>query len=125
MDDVLNSPWNEEDLIGITSKIIIVLNTNRFQLTKFVSSSRTVIKLLRSSKIYPKLVNLDLGSDASERTLCLIWNINTDKLSAKPVTKNFIETKQGILSVISTIYDSVKIFEKIKQIGLIPYYTNF
>ena len=79
------------------------MNTNRFQLTKFVSSSQTVIKLLPSSEISPKLVNLDLGSDASERTLCLIWNINTDKLSAKPVTKNFIETKRDILSVISTI----------------------
>ena len=119
------SLWNKKDLIGITSKIIIVLNTNRFQLTKFVSSSQTVIKSLPSSEISPKFVNLDLGSDASEGTLCLIRNINRDKLSAKPVTKSFIETKEGILSMISTVYDSIKIYGKIKQTGLIRYRTNF
>ena len=61
------------------------------------------------SEISPKFVNLDLGSDAREGTLVLIWNNNTDKLSFKPITKNFPETKRGILSMISTIYDPLAI----------------
>ena len=73
MDDVLNSPWNEEDLKGITSKKIIALNTNRFQLTKFVSSLQTVIKLLRSSEISPKLVNLD--RDETRYFECYFYNL--------------------------------------------------
>ena len=40
---------------------------------------------------------------------CLIWNINMDKLSFKAVTKTFPETKRGILSIISTIYNSLEI----------------
>ena len=64
----------------------------------------TVLKSLLSSEMMPKFENLDLGSDASERRLGLIWNINTDKLSFKPVTKIFPGTKRGILSMISTIY---------------------
>ena len=63
-----------------------------------------VLKSLLSSEMMPKFENLDLGSDASERRLGLIWNINTDKLSFKPVTKIFPGTKRGILSMISTIY---------------------
>ena len=77
MDDFLNSLLNEIDLIKITNKIITVLNTYGFRLTKFISNSPTVIKSLPSLKF----VNLDLGSDASERKLGSICNINTDKLS--------------------------------------------
>ena len=69
-----------------------------------MSNSSTVLKSLPSSKISPKFVNLDLGSDGSERTLGLIWNINTDELLFKPVTKIFSETKRGTFSMISTIY---------------------
>ena len=44
MDDFLNSLPNEIDLIKMTSKIIIVLNTYGFRLTKFVSNSPAVLK---------------------------------------------------------------------------------
>ena len=111
MDDFHNSLPNEIDLVKITSKIIIALNTYGFRLTKFVSNSPTVLKSLPSSEISPKFVNLDLGSDASERTLGLIWNINTDKLPFKPVTKIFPKTKRDILSMISTIYDPAGILK--------------
>ena len=42
MDDFLKSLPNEIDLIKITSKMITVLNTYGFRLTKFVSNSSTV-----------------------------------------------------------------------------------
>ena len=75
LDYFLNSLPNKIDLIKITSKIITVLNTYGFRLTKFVSNLPTVLKSLLSSEISPKFVNLDLGSDASERTLGLIWKL--------------------------------------------------
>ena len=87
---------------SVKNEAQIVFNTYGFQLTKFVSNLPTVLKLLPSSKILPKFVDVDSGSDAG-RMLGLIWDINTDKLSFKPVTKIFLETKQGILSMISTI----------------------
>ena len=109
MDGFLDSLPNEIDLIKITSKIITVLNNYGFQLTKCVSNSPTVLKSLPWSEILPKFANLDLGSDASERTLGLIWNINTDKPSFKSVTKIFPKTKRGILSMISIFYDPLGI----------------
>ena len=80
-----------------------------FLLTKFVSNSPTVLNSLPSSEISPKFVNLDLGLDVSDKILGLIWNINTEKLLFKTVIKIFPETKQGILSMISTIYDPLEI----------------
>ena len=100
---------NEIDLIKIKSRTITVLNTYEFRLTNFASNSPTVLKSLPLSEISPKFVNLDLGSDGSERILGLIWNINADELSFKPVTKIFSETKRGTLSMISTIYDPLGI----------------
>ena len=79
---IFNLPSNEKDLIRITSKKIIILNTYGFKISKFISNSTTVLKLLSS----PKLFNLNIGSNASERTEGLVWNINTDKLSFKPFT---------------------------------------
>ena len=87
---------------SVKNEAKIVFNTYGFQLTKFLSNLPTVLKLLPSSKILSKFVDVDSGSDAG-RMLGLIWDINTDKLSFKPVTKIFLETKQGILSMISTI----------------------
>ena len=109
MDDFLNSLPNEIGLVDITSKITTVFNIYGFRLTKFVSNSPTVLQSSPTSEISPKFVNLDLGLDASERTLGLIWNINTDKLSFKPFTKILPKTKRSILSMISTIYDSLGI----------------
>ena len=63
---------------------------------------------------------MDLETDTSERTLGLTWKINTEKLFFKPATKNFPETKQGFLSMISAIYDPLGIltlaFPKPKKI---------
>ena len=92
MNDFFNSLSNEKDLIEITSN-------------QFVANSPKVLKSLPSSQISPKFVNLDLGSDASERTLGLIWNINTDKLHLNQLPKIFPETNRGILSMIAEIYD--------------------
>ena len=66
MDDFLNSLPNEIDLIKITSKTIIVLNTYGFRLTTFVSNSSAVLKWLASSEMLPEFDNLDLGSDANK-----------------------------------------------------------
>ena len=35
----------------------------------------------------------------------MIWNINQDKLTFKPVTKDYPNTKRGILSFVSSIFD--------------------
>ena len=75
-----------------------------FLLTKFVSNSPIVLNSLPSSEISPKFVNLDLGSDVSDKILGLIWHINIDKLLFKPINKIFPKTKRGVLSMISTIY---------------------
>ena len=120
IDDFLNSLPNEINLINIKSKITTILNTYGFRVTKFVSISPTVLKSLPSSEISPKFVNLDLGSDASERTLVLIWNINTDELSIKPVTKIFPETKRGILSIISTVCHPLGIHDYTPLKQLLP-----
>ena len=88
---------NEKDLVRITSKIITVLNTYGFRRTKFIPNLPTVLKSLLSSEILPTFVYLDLGSYACERTLGLIWNINTDKLSFKPVTKKTKRNKTRYL----------------------------
>ena len=35
----------------------------------------------------------------------MIWNINQDKLTFKPVTKDYPNAKRGILSFVSSVFD--------------------
>ena len=109
MDDFLYSLSNEKDLITITSQIMSVLNTHGFRLRKFISNSSFILNSLPSSEVSPNFINLDLASEHLERTLGLIWDVNRDQFTFKPVTKTFPNTKRGMLSMISSIYDPLGI----------------
>ena len=46
-----------------------------------------------------------------ERTLGMIWNINQDTLTFKLVTREYPNTKQGILSLVSLVFDPLGILK--------------
>ena len=54
-------------------------------------------------------MNVDLNSLISERTLGLIRNIENDTFTFKPVTKDLPDTKRGILSIVSSVFDPLGI----------------
>ena len=109
MDDFLKSMSNETDLIKLVGGVIATLKTCSFRLSKFVSNSIKVLKHLPATEISPKYVNLDLNSLSSERTLGLIWNIDKDTFTFKPVWKKLPNTKRGILSIVSSTFDPLGI----------------
>ena len=89
MDDFLKSMFNENDLIKLVREVISALNSCGFRLNKFISNSTFVLESLRKTEISSKYVNLGLNSLISERTLGLIWNIENDTFTFKPVIKTF------------------------------------
>ncbi|XP_057308246.1 uncharacterized protein LOC130646124 [Hydractinia symbiolongicarpus] len=54
-------------------------------------------------------VNLDLNKLPTERVLGMLWNPNTDYFTFKVVNKPSPETKRGILSLTSSIFDPLGI----------------
>ena len=105
MDDYLKSMSNEKDLISLTCKVVSVLKCHGFNLKKFISNSEKVLQSLPQSTLNQKYVNLEFSSPTSERALGLIWDIQKSKFTFKPIIKYYPDTKRGILSLMSSIFD--------------------
>ena len=111
MDDFLKSMSSENDLVKIVREVISVLNSCGFRLNKIFSNSTFVLESLPKTEISSKSVNLDLNSLTSERTLGLIWNIENNTFTFKPVIKDLPDTKRGILSIVSSGFDPFGILQ--------------
>ena len=111
MDNFLKSMSDENYLVKLVREVISVLNSCGFRLNKFISNSAFVLESLPKTEISSKHVNLDLNSLISERTLGLIWNIGNDTFTFKPVIKHLADTKRGILSNVSSVFDPLGILQ--------------
>ena len=103
IDDYIKSMSNEKDLISLTCKVVSVLKCHGFNLKKFISNSEKVLQSLPQSTLNQKYVNLEFSSPTSERALGLIWNIQKDAFTFKPIIKYYRDTKSGILSLMPSI----------------------
>ena len=82
-----------------------MLSSCGFNLTKILSNSRNILKSLPNSILSPKLIDLDLDKIPLERALGVLWDPNEDVLKVKVVNKEVPNTKRGILSFASSIFD--------------------
>ena len=105
MDDFLKSLSNVDELIELSERVISTLLSHGFRLTKWVSNSYEILNSLSKTEISPKLVSLDLHTPSVEKALGMIWNINQDKLTFKPATMDYPNTKRGILSFVLSVFD--------------------
>lgn len=85
------SAWISVKEVGFQLKWILILNSTQ------------------KTEILTKLENLDLNTPMVERALSIIWDVNQDKLTFKPATKDDPNTKSDILSLLSTIFDPLGI----------------
>ena len=88
-------------------KIREFLSSHGFILTKFLSSSHNILKSLPNSVLSPKIVDLDLNKIPLERTLGIHWDPNDRILKIKALYKDIPNTKPGILSSTSSIFDTL------------------
>ena len=82
-----------------------MFSSRGFNLTKFLSNSHKILKSLPNSILSPKLVDLDLDKIPLERALGILWDPNEDVLKVKVLYKEVPNTKRGILSFTSSIFD--------------------
>ena len=79
----------------------------------FISNSRDILKEISRGNLSPKIVNLDLDELPIERALGVSWDPNSDMLTFKVVNKNIPETKRGILTMVSAIFDPMGLISPI------------
>ena len=78
---------NEEDLIQLSSKLLIILSNCRFRLTKFMSNSINVLNHLPASEISSKVKKLDFTEYPVERALGMLQDLKADIFTFSQVEK--------------------------------------
>ncbi len=107
VDDMLKSLSNSEDAVHLIRNIINMCEAGGFNLTKFVSTDKTVLESLPTSKLLPKLQEYDLSkcSLQIERALGVHWCLVNDELLFKIEFHDSPLNKRGMLKTVSSIYD--------------------
>ena len=111
MDDFLSSLSDEESLIRLSLSLISCLKACCFRLTKWVSNSKVILENIPSPELSPKFINLDLSSQPIERVLGMIWNVSTGFFVFKPLLKQCVYTKRGILGIVASTFDPLGILK--------------
>lgn len=107
MDDCLKSLSTEYDAIQMVKDLTTLCQKGGFHLTQWVSNSREVLQSIVEKDRSKNLTELNLDRDQLpvERALGLQWCIQMDTFNFRTVCKERMPTRQGILSVISSVYD--------------------
>ena len=88
MDDYLDCFPSQEKAIETVHKVIKILSTGEFRLTKWLSNSKHIFKTLSPAERSPKVVNLDLKDMPIERGLDIIWDPQEEILQIKTINKD-------------------------------------
>ena len=105
MDDYLDSFDDPQTAAKAITDVVALLKLGGFDLAKFIFNSRDILKEISPENVSPKIVNLDLDDLPIEKGLSLSWRLNLDMLTFKVGNKNIPETKRGILSMVSSIFN--------------------
>lgn len=107
VDDGLKSVPTEEEALNLVKNVKKMCSKGGFNLHKFLSNSKEVIKGIQQSDRADgvKEVDLDLDSLPLERTLGVHWCVESDCFQFSIVLQDKPCTRRGILSTVSSVFD--------------------
>ena len=106
VDDLLTSCDSAEEAAALGKSLITPLSNIGFELTKFVANSECILAQLPPEKLSPSVQDLDIeAEEAIDRTLGLRWLISEDAYSFKVKLQDRPNTRRGVLSIASSLYD--------------------
>ena len=105
MGDYLDSFDNLDEPITTVHDVTHFLTFGSFNLVTFISSNRITLKNLPRKILLSKVVNLGIEELLTYRVLVKTWDAIIDMLKFKASSKVVLETKSGVLSAISSVFD--------------------
>ena len=105
VDDCLKSVAKIDEAIQLINQLTVLLSRGGFRLTKWICNNRKVMAAIPSREWNPTIVNMDLDDLPINRALGVQWNVENDTFSFRIVDHLKAETRRGILSYVSSMYD--------------------
>ena len=109
VDDGLKSVATAASAVELVKNVKAMCHQGGFNLHKFLSNSKEVIKNIPESDRAEgvKEIDLDLDTLPLERTLGVQWCVESDSFEFSVVLRDKPCTRRGILSTVSSIYDPI------------------
>ena len=106
VDDCLKSLETEQNAVDLTKDLTRVCHKGGFHPTKWVSKSRAVLSHIPKEDRVTEMNELDLDRDKlpTERTLGLLWCVESDTFRFNISIKDKPRTRRNILSIVSSTY---------------------
>ena len=105
MDDYLGSYRNIDFAKETVANVTKVLSEGGFRLTKWISNSNSLFEVLLKSEIAKSSIKDNSMKNETGKILGIMWNYKKGILNVKHSNKSYPNTKRGILSHISSIFD--------------------
>ena len=107
VDDGVTSVENVEVAIQLVTESRELCAKGKLRLHKFISNNQSVVDSIPAKERAVGLQEVDLGGRGlpAERALGVRWCIGSDAFTFQVQVKEQPETRRGILSVVSSIYD--------------------
>ena len=109
IDNYLGSYGNmdlaKETVVNVTK----LLSEGGFRLTKWISNFNSLLEVLPQSEIAKCSIEDNSMKNETEKIPGMMWNYKRDTLNVKHSNKSYPNTKRGILSHISSIFDPLRL----------------
>ncbi|XP_072172027.1 uncharacterized protein [Diadema setosum] len=105
VDDCLKSVKCQDDAMSLVEDLRCLLAQGDFRLTEWLCNDRDVLASIPESERAESALNLDLEDLPVQRTLGILWDMETDSFKFEVQVKEKPATRRGILSVASSLYD--------------------
>lgn len=105
VDDCLTSVSNESAGVKVISDLSHLLSRGGFRLTKWISSSETIMRNVSPDERAKVANELEIGGKCSERVLGMKWNIVNDAFEFDINLPEKPPTRRGLLSITNAVFD--------------------
>ena len=105
VDDCLISVDEYQTGIRLVKELREMLSQGDFHLTKWVSTSEHIITSIDAAERAGSPAKFDLGDEASERLLGIVWSVTGDWFGYHVIVPDKPPTCRGLLSVSSSVFD--------------------
>ena len=105
VDDCLKSVEDPEFAARLVAQLCQLLSCGGFHLTKWLSNDRDILSAIPEEERASSVKDLDLEELPLKRTLGIQWDIDKDSFTFHVKLKQKPETRRGILSMVSSLYD--------------------
>jgi len=107
VDDCFKAVDSEEEAIQLITELRALLAEGGFNLTKWASNRKAVVRAVPEKERAKSLNNIDLEVDGlpDEKTLGLTWRLADDEFTFQTMEREKPATRRGMLSVVSAVFD--------------------